>query len=104
MEAAANRYIECSDHEVALIFGHQNKIRYCLRTKSFPFVTLSKGDVVPAYISQELEDIENSQITDWYYVDPIYFIDEQGISEDEELYCQSLMQSNGHHISALSFE
>ncbi len=101
-EAAARRYIECTDHSVAIIFGKAKIVRYVLRGDDFPYVSFSNGEGCPDHILEQVKDREAGIITDWYCVDPHYFLSKPENAGAQELFCQTAIQKNGFHISMLS--
>lgn len=103
-EAAARRYIEFSDHVVAIIFGKEALIRYVLRVEDFPYINLKTSDNVPAHITEQVSGKNAGDIIDWYSVDPEYFLSKPDMAEGKELFCQTLVQNKGFHISLLSLE
>lgn len=103
-EAAARRFIECTDHNVAVIFGKSDIVRYVMKTEDFPYISLNKGNTVPAHISMQIKDKEAGDVIDWFCVDPDYFLSNLRDSHNMELYCQTSLQKNSFHISLLSLE
>lgn len=103
-EAAARRFIECSDHSVAIIFGKAQSVRYTLKVEEFPYLSFKKGELCPDHIYEQVKDMEVDHITEWYCVDPHYFLSNPDDAEDMDLFCQTAMQKNGFHISLLSFD
>lgn len=103
-EAAARRYIDCTDHSVAIIFGKEKAIRYVIKSEDFPYVYLSSGESCPDHICEQVKDRKVGHVTDWYCVDPHYFLSKPDKARDKELFCQTAIQENGFHISMLSLE
>ena len=103
-EAAARRYIECTDHSVAIVFGKIKTIRYVLRSNDFPYIIFNNGDIVPEHIWQQVNDKQSGDNIDWYSVDPHYFLSKPKDANGKELFCQSSIQKNGFHMSLLSLD
>lgn len=103
-ESAVLRYIECTDHEVGIILARDSKIRYTLRTNDFPYIALNQNDDVPEHITKQLTNRNINEIIDWYCIDSDYFLSDSFATKEQELFCQTIIQNKGFHISLLMLE
>lgn len=103
-EAAARRYIDCSDHIVAIIFGEANAVRYVMISEDFPYINLSSGEKIPEHMLHQIRRGQENDVIDWYGVDPDYFLSDPEDSFGKEFCCQTIIQNGNFHISILSFD
>jgi Zn-dependent peptidase ImmA (M78 family) len=68
-EAAARRYVELYERPIAVVFGHNDMVRYVDRHGEFPKVRCSKGDPLPSCeIAASADDVTahmQSEPRDW---------------------------------------
>ncbi len=75
-----------------------------MRTNDFPYIALNKHDDVPEHITKQLTDRNINEIIDWYCVDTDYFLSNSFETQEQELFCQTIVQNKGFHISLLMLE
>ena len=97
-EAAARRYVECNPAPVALIFAQHGKVRYYIRQKIFPFMSLRKGQHLP----ETSPPANGSAISIAKEVKPLSF----GLVAPlyNCLFVQTLHQMNDFSITLLTFD
>lgn len=105
-EACAQRYVALHDEPVAIIFSHQQTVRYSCKNKDFPFwIHPGKGDSLPtdSFSTSAVSGISstiasgNSQSTSWLNSDKYFHLPEEVI---EELY----IMDNGYSATLLYFD
>ena len=105
-EACAQRYCNQHDEPLAIVFSHNNNIRYSCKSPNFPFwITHGKNDPVPsgsstrkANKSPENSTYSDSALSSTWIEDDKYFLTPEDIIE--EVY----VLQNGYVATMLYFE
>ena len=69
-EAAARRYVELHDDELAVVFGKQGRFNYASCSAEFPTLRFRKGDPIPVVAGRrdgQVSGSENVDPDDWLY-------------------------------------
>ena len=101
-EATARKFIDMHDYPVAMIFVHNNTIRYALKGPEFSHtLDAKKGAAVPPQ-SRCRDAAGTDTLGAMYSVDPAIWVNEEdGGSSPEELFEQTLHQQDGYKMVLL---
>lgn len=92
-EAAANRYVRLHDHSIAIVFSHNNTIRYIAKTDPFPRTLVWNNYALPREVMNAtagLSDIKDHDTDVWL-----------SAPKTPSLDLQTLGQTNGHQMTLL---
>ncbi len=105
MEATANRYVELTDDNCAVVFSKDNVIRYVRPSKDFPRMTLRHGDQLPARCStRKAPSSSVHAASSWVEHDGSVWLETTRGKRPPAVFEQSMRQRNGYQITLLSIE
>jgi hypothetical protein len=98
LEACLRRMIEHRDEPQAAVWSHNGTVRYCIKSRGFPFVALRKGDRIPQ-TSAAFRVITNGKVgfTKFTEAHPHPWTGRA----DFDLYEQTRIAANGHAVTLL---
>lgn len=97
-EACVARYVELHPEPVAAVWSKSGTVRYALRSKTFPWVALKRGDRLPALShAQRVVGGGNGGMTDLKEVDAFPWTGQDTL----ELYEQARVMSETHAVTLL---
>lgn len=100
MEAVANRYVELSSESCAVIFSHDNKVRYVRASKNFPPLDVGKGSSLPSgSLSLRYNNIGGP--SSWANQHGGMWLQPQRDMRFPTVFEQALRQSNGFKVTLL---
>lgn len=104
MESTIRRIIERSELAYAVVFSHENTVRYTNFSEYFSArLTVRKGLPLPA---KSLSRRGTSSMDDWNEIDPHWWLDDskgEGALPDS-LYEQTLVQDDGYKVTLLTYD
>lgn len=103
-ESTARRYVELNDYTCAIVFSHQNNVRYSVKNESFPWLEPGKNDPLPKdslSVSSRKQEGETSQ---WEEVKSNIWISDEKRRLPENILEQTLQQQGDHGITLLFLE
>jgi hypothetical protein len=103
-EAAARRYTDLCDDPCAVVFSRHGIVRYCCKTKSFPFIEIRKDQPLPRQSASAQATYDPGQISDWSETVPEIWVRDSRRLRDKMLYEQYLDQMDGYRLSMLTID
>lgn len=104
-EAMIRKYMPLTPHTCAVFFGKENKMfGLPIRTSLFPFISIDPNDVMPPHITEVLKDMAEGEFSEWFEVDPHYFLAQPQHTRGGALYAQILRQVRSFSTVLLSLE
>jgi IrrE N-terminal-like domain len=98
-EATGRRYVALQDEPCAIVFSRAGVIRYCRRSRDFPFLDIQSGQPVPAQSLAARDDGLQGVVSDWSDVDGgIWLSQPRGRRVCE----QTLAQREGYRVTLLA--
>jgi Zn-dependent peptidase ImmA (M78 family) len=104
MESMIRRIIERSELAYAVVFSHENKVRYSNFSEYFKArLAVRKGSPLPA---KSLSRLATSSIDDWNEVDAHWWLDnsQQVGTLPDSVYEQTLVQDDGYKVTLLTYD
>lgn len=104
-EAMIRKYMALTHHTCAIFFGRdKHMVGYPIRTSLFPFISIGPRDQLPPHITEMLKDMTEGEFSEWFEVDPHYFLAQPQHARGAALYAQILRQISGFYTVLLSLE
>jgi Zn-dependent peptidase ImmA (M78 family) len=100
MEAVANRYVELSPESCAVVFSHDNKVRYVRASKNFPPLDVRKDSPLPSGALTRRHDNIGGP-SSWASQHGGIWLQPQRDVRFPTVYEQALRQSNGFKVTFL---
>ena len=101
-EATARRYVHLHDEPCAVVFSHNDRVRYPYRNAAFPYLDINCGDSLPAGSLSARADGSQGKVSDWEQVDAgIWIANPRRRSAVLE---QTIAQQNGYRMTLLTLD
>ena len=104
MESTIRRIIERSELAYAVVFSHENKVRYTNFSEYFKArLSARKDSPLPA---KSLSRLGTSSTEDWNEIDAHWWLDDsqRGVTLPESVYEQTLVQDDGYKVTLLTYD
>ena len=104
LEATANRYIELTDDNCAVVFSKDGVIRYVRPSKEFPRLSARRGESLPSGCSTLSAPLLLHSATPWQEMDGSVWLESDRGKRSPLILEQSMRQRNGYQITLLFIE
>ena len=105
MEATANRYIELTDNNCAVVFSKDGVIRYVRRSRDFPSLSVRQGDQLPAQCSTRTAPPSTLHAaSSWEEHDGSVWLEMTRGQKPPTVLEQFMRQRDGYHVTMLFIE
>ncbi len=102
LEATANRYVDLSENSCAFVFSKDGVVRYARAKRGFPYLTVQKGDQVPAgSYSLQAPTAPLRVPTDWAEMDGSVWLETEFGRRTPTILEQSMRQRDGYQVTLL---
>ena len=102
-EATARRFCELIDAPSAAVFSRNGRFLYAVRSREFPFITLSRNQLLPQRtLSTRFRGVEGD-ISDMDAVDGCWWTDTDPYC-NSQIFEQTLLQADGYRLTLLQLE
>jgi IrrE N-terminal-like domain len=103
-EMAARRYTELCDHVCAVIFSRRGAVRYFPRSRTCPFLDITKGDSLPPGSLSGRGRGQPGHLSEWTETAPEIWFGATRRLADKVIYEQFLEQQDGYRLTMLTFD
>jgi Zn-dependent peptidase ImmA (M78 family) len=104
IESTARRYVELSDYHCAIVFSRQGRVRYHIKSESFPWLEPGKDCPIPTGSLSAVSSRSVGDTSQWEEVNSDIWISDDSKRYPEKVLEQTLLQQNDYRISLLFFE
>lgn len=104
MESTIRRIIERSELAYAVVFSHENRVRYANFSEYFKArLSVRKASPLPA---KSLSRLGTSSIDDWYEINAYWWLDDsqRAGTLPDSVYEQTLVQDDGYKVTLLAYD
>ncbi len=103
-EMAARRYTELCDHVCAIVFSHRGAIRYFVKSRSCPFLDVTKGNPLPPGSLSARARGQPGHLSEWTETAPEIWFGATRRTIGKMIYEQFLEQLNGYRLTMLTID
>ncbi len=103
-EATARRYTDLGDDPCAVIFSRHGTVRYCCKSKNFPFIDIRKDQPLPRQCVSAQTKSDPGQLSEWSETMPEIWVNDSHRLRGKMFYEQFLDQTDGYRLSMLTID